>query len=341
MYDRLDGDKVRCNLCRHRCTISESHTGSCGVRRNDGGKLYSLVYGKSISQNVDPIEKKPIFHLYPGSGSFSIATAGCNFRCLHCQNSDISQMPREEHRIVGHNLAPERVVALAKQYDCRSIAYTYTEPTVFFEYAYDTARLAASEGIKNVFVTNGYMTREALEAIHPYLDAANVDLKAFTEEFYRRICGARLAPVLDSLKLMKQLGIWVEVTTLIIPSLNDSEEELKEIARFVLSLGAETPWHVTAFYPTYRLTDRPRTPVAALRRARATGLEAGLRYVYSGNVPGEEGENTTCFHCGKLLIRRTGYHIAEYHVSAARCPYCGTEVDGIFANGGGKWKCEV
>jgi len=242
-------------------------------------------------------------------------------------------MPREEHRIVGRDLAPERVVALAKQYDCRSIAYTYTEPTVFFEYAYDTARLAASEGIKNVFVTNGYMTREALETIHPYLDAANVDLKAFTEDFYRKICGARLAPVLDSLQFMKQLGIWIEVTTLIIPSLNDSEEELKEIARFVLSLGAETPWHVTAFYPTYRLTDRPRTPVATLRRARAIGLETGLRYVYSGNVPGEEGENTTCSHCGKLLIRRTGYHIAEYYIEDAQCLYCGTEVDGLFVNG--------
>ena len=333
LYDRLDGNKVTCNLCHQRCTISESHTGNCGVRRNEGGKLYSLVYGKSISQNVDPIEKKPLFHLYPGSGSFSIATVGCNFRCLHCQNADISQMPREEHRIVGRDLAPERVVALAKQYDCRSIAYTYTEPTVFFEYAYDTARLAASEGIKNVFVTNGYMTREALETIHPYLDAANVDLKAFTEEFYRKICGARLAPVLDSLQFMKQLGIWIEVTTLIIPSLNDSEEELKEIARFVLSLGAETPWHVTAFYPTYRLTDRPRTPVATLRRARAIGLETGLRYVYSGNVPGEEGENTTCSHCGKLLIRRTGYHIAEYYIEDAQCLYCGTEVDGLFVNG--------
>jgi len=242
-------------------------------------------------------------------------------------------MPREEHRIVGHDLAPERVVALAKRYDCRSIAYTYTEPTVFFEYAYDTARLAAREGIKNVFVTNGYMTREALETLHPYLDAANVDLKAFTEDFYRRICGARLAPVLDSLKVMKQLGIWVEVTTLIIPSLNDSEEELKEIARFVLSLGAETPWHVTAFYPTYRLTDRSRTPVATLRRAREIGLEAGLRYVYSGNVPGEEGETTYCSHCGKVLIQRIGYHIAGYHLMDAQCPYCGTEVNGIFANG--------
>ena len=247
--------------------------------------------------------------------------------------SEIRNPGGEEHRIVGRDLPPERVVALAKQYDCRSIAYTYTEPTVFFEYAYDTARLAAGEGIKNVFVTNGYMTREALETIHPYLDAANVDLKAFTEDFYRKICGARLAPVLDSLKFMKQLGIWVEVTTLIIPSLNDSDEELKEIARFVLSLGAETPWHVTAFYPTYRLTDRPRTPVATLRRARTIGLAAGLRYVYSGNVPGEEGENTYCGHCGKLLIRRTGYHIAEYHVEDARCPYCGTEVDGLFGNG--------
>lgn len=335
LYDRLDGDQVRCNLCHHRCTITESHTGKCGVRRNEGGALYSLVYGKSISRNVDPIEKKPLFHLYPGSDAFSIATVGCNFRCLHCQNADISQLPREKHRIAGSDLTPEQVVALAKQHDCRSIAYTYTEPTVFFEYAYETARLAAGEGIKNVFVTNGYMTREALEIIHPYLDAANVDLKAFTEDFYHRVCGARLAPVLDSLRFMKQLGIWVEVTTLIIPSLNDSDEELREIARFILSLGAETPWHVTAFYPTYRLTDQPRTPVASLRRARVIGLETGLRYVYSGNVPGEEGENTYCFHCGKLLIRRLGYRIGEIRIEESRCAYCGTEIDGIFENGGG------
>jgi pyruvate formate lyase activating enzyme len=335
LYDRLDGDRVRCNLCHHWCTIPESHTGKCGVRRNEEGTLYSLVYGKSISQNVDPIEKKPIFHLYPGSGAFSIATVGCNFRCLHCQNADISQIPREEQRIVGSDLAPEQVVALAKQHGCRSIAYTYTEPTVFFEYACETARLAAGQGIRNVFVTNGYMTRQALEIIHPYLDAANVDLKAFTEDFYRRVCGARLAPVLDSLRFMKQLGIWVEVTTLIIPTFNDSDEELKEIARFILSLGAETPWHVTAFYPTYRLTDRPRTPVATLRRARAIGLDAGLRYVYSGNVSGEEGENTYCFHCGKLLIRRLGYRVEECHLEKARCPYCGTMIDGIFENGGG------
>ena len=335
LYDRLDGDRVRCNLCHHRCTISGSHTGKCGVRRNKGGTLYSLVYGKSISQNADPIEKKPIFHLYPGSAAFSIATVGCNFRCLHCQNADISQLPREKHRIVGSDLSPEQVVALAKQHDCRSIAYTYTEPTVFFEYAYDIARLAAAEGIRNVFVTNGYMTREALETIHPYLDAANVDLKAFTEDFYRKVCGARLDPVLDSLRFMKQLGIWVEVTTLIIPSLNDSDEELREIARFILSLGAETPWHVTAFYPTYRLTDQPRTPVETLRRARAIGLETGLRYVYSGNVPGEEGENTYCYHCGKLLIRRLGYRIAETRIEEGRCAYCGTEIDGIFADGCG------
>ncbi|MFH1007424.1 MAG: AmmeMemoRadiSam system radical SAM enzyme [Candidatus Latescibacterota bacterium] len=332
-YERMDGDRVRCALCHHRCRIPESQTGRCGVRQNKGGKLYSLVYGKAVSQNVDPIEKKPLFHLYPGSGAFSIATMGCNFTCLHCQNADISQFPREEHRIAGKDLAPDQVVSLARQHHCRSIAYTYTEPTVFFEYAYDTARLASEAGIKNVWVTNGYVTREALETVHPYLDAANVDLKAFTEDFYREICGARLAPVLDGLQRMKSLGIWVEVTTLIIPSLNDSEGELGEIARFILSLGAETPWHVSAFYPTHRLTDPPRTPVSTLRKARAIGLEAGLRYVYCGNAPGEDGENTYCFLCGKCLIRRIGYRIAEYHLKGGRCAFCGNEMDGIFETG--------
>ena len=240
-YERLEGNLVKCNLCSHRCRIPESKRGVCGVRENRDGTLYSLVYGRAVAQAVDPIEKKPLFHFYPGSRIFSIATVGCNFRCLNCQNYDISQMPREYGSIIGESLSPEEVVEKAKRYGCRSIAYTYTEPTVFFEYAYETAKLASKEGIKNVFVTNGYITEEALRELAPYLDAANIDLKGFSEEFYRKVCGASLEPVLESIKLHRELGIWVEVTTLIIPTLNDSEEVLKGIAEFISGVGEDIP----------------------------------------------------------------------------------------------------
>lgn len=330
-YEILDGKVVKCNLCSHRCpSIADGKSGICGVRVNRGGRLYTLVYGRVVSAAVDPIEKKPLFHFLPRSLAYSIATVGCNFRCGNCQNFEISQMPREQNRIVGEEVSPQEVVAEAKRHDCKSIAYTYTEPTIFFEYAYDTARLAAKEGIKNVFVTNGYITEEALTTMRPYLDAANIDLKAFSDGFYRRICGARLDPVLNSIKLHKRLGIWIEVTTLIIPTLNDHEDELRSIAQFIKGVGAEIPWHVTGFYPAYRLTDIPRTPASTLRRAREIGLEEGLRYVYTGNVPGEKGENTYCYRCGELLIRRYGYQILEIRIKDSRCSRCGTRIDGIW-----------
>lgn len=331
LYERLKENKVKCNLCSHRCVIVPTKRGICGVRENREGVLYSSVYGKSIATHIDPIEKKPFFHFYPGSSAFSIATVGCNFRCLHCQNADISQAPRELGQIAGEELSPEKIVTLAKHHNCKSISYTYTEPTVFFEYAYETAKLAHQEGIGNNFVTNGYMTQEALRTIQPYLNAANVDLKAFTEEHYRQVCGARLGPVLDTLRLMKQLGIWVEVTTLVLPTLNDSEEELRQIAEFILSLGAETPWHVTAFYPTYKMTHLPRTPASSLHKARGIGQQVGLRYIYSGNIPGDEGENTYCYNCGKLLIGRYGYQISENHIEDSKCAYCGVNIDGVWS----------
>ena len=233
-YEKLDDKMVKCNLCSHRCSrIADSKRGICGVRENRDGKLYSLVYGRVAARSVDPIEKKPLFHFLPGSRSYSIATVGCNLRCRNCQNYDISQLPKERGIIVGQNVSPEEIVSAAKRNSCESIAYTYSEPTIFFEYAYDTAKLASKEGIKNVFVTNGYITPEALKEISPYLDAANIDLKSFSDDFYRKNCGARLKPVLDSIKLYKSLGIWTEITTLIIPSLNDSEEELRKIAEFI------------------------------------------------------------------------------------------------------------
>ncbi len=330
-YSPLKDGKVQCGLCHHRCTISLSKRGLCGVRENREGKLYTLVYGRAISLNVDPIEKKPLFHLFPGSSSFSIATVGCNFRCLQCQNHEISQMPRgREGQIEGSDLSPPKIISLTKQYGCQSISYTYTEPTIYFEYAYETARLAAHEKIKNIFVTNGYMTEEALQTLQPCLDAANVDLKSFRDKFYREICGATLNPVLENLKRMKQMGIWVEITTLVIPTLNDSDQEFEEIAQFIVSLGIEVPWHISAFYPTHKMLNLPRTPASSLQRARKIGIKAGLRYVYCGNNPGEEGEDTFCPHCGLRLIERTGFRVTKNDVVNGACRHCHGKIDGIW-----------
>jgi pyruvate formate lyase activating enzyme len=278
---------------------------------------------------VDPVEKKPLFHFLPGTRTYSIATVGCNFRCLFCQNADISQMPRETKRIMGNEFPPEQVVLSARESGCRSISYTYTEPTIFFEYAYETANLARASDMKNIFVTNGYMTPEALDVIQPYLDAANVDLKAFSNDFYKEQCGAKLKPVLESLKKLKSMGVWLEVTTLVIPGLNDSDGELADIANYIAELGVETPWHVSRFHPTYMLTNVPSTPVATLKRARDIGMEAGLHYVYTGNVPGNQGEKTLCHHCGRVLIDRFGFSIGEYVIVKGRCPDCQTPVAGV------------
>lgn len=329
-YEKLDNKKVKCNLCNHLCIIAESKKGICGVRENKDGILYSLVFDKIVAKHVDPIEKKPLFHFFPASNIFSIATVGCNFRCLNCQNYDISQRPRERLCLDGEKTTPEEIVFLAKQYNCQSIAYTYTEPTVFYELAYETAKLSHRQGIKNVFVSNGYMTAEAAHKISPYLDGINIDLKSFSNDFYQRICGAKLEPVLETIKLMKELGVWIEVTTLIIPTYNDSENELRQIAEFIYNVGQGIPWHVTQFYPTYKLTDQPRTPIKILRKAREIGLGVGLRYVYEGNVPGEGGENTYCYECKKLLIKRFGYQILENNVKDGKCVYCDAEIDGVW-----------
>jgi len=333
-YEKLGEDRVQCHLCPHECKISPDRVGICGVRENRAGTLYTLVYGRAIAVHVDPIEKKPLFHLYPGTKSFSIATVGCNFHCDFCQNSDISQVSKKEGRLLeeisGQPIEPQELVSLALKYDCKTIAYTYTEPTIFFEYAYETAKLAHEKGILNLFITNGYINEEPLRYINPYLDAANVDLKGFNKEFYRHVVGGKLEAVLDSLKLMKKLGIWVEVTTLLVPTHTDSEDGLKKVAQFIREeLGPETPWHISRFYPHYKMLDLPPTPLRSIRRAREIGLEAGLRYVYSGNVPGDEGEHTYCYNCGKLLIRRFGFQILENKIEDSKCPYCGANIDGI------------
>ena len=333
-WEKAGEGRVRCGLCRFHCLIAPGRRGRCGVRENRDGTLYTLVYGKCVAENIDPIEKKPLFHVLPGSRSYSIATVGCNFRCRQCQNYQISQWPHERDGIPGTDLAPEAIVAAAEASGCASIAYTYTEPTIFFEYAYDTARLARERGLKNIFVTNGYTSPAALEAIAPYLDAANVDLKAFSETFYREVTGATLAGVLDCLRDYRRLGIWLEVTTLLIPGWNDSDAELRELAGFIVrELGGEVPWHVSAFHPTYHMLDRPPTPVASLKKAAAIGREAGLHYVYVGNLPVAGGEDTVCPHCGAVVIRRHGFQLVERAVRGSCCRQCGGVIAGIGLDG--------
>lgn len=328
-YEKLEEGKVHCFLCSQHCHIKPGKRGKCGVRENRDGSLWSLVYGRLIAHHIDPIEKKPLYHFFPGSRSYSIATAGCNFSCLFCQNADISQGPREHKSIFGHPTDPEVVVTEARQSGCKSISYTYTEPTIFLEYALDVSRLAAEQDIKNVFVSNGFMTEQSLQLIAPYLDAANVDLKSFTDDFYKKQCGARLDPVLQTLERMKRAGVWLEVTTLLIPGLNDDESELRRLTRFLVELDADIPWHVSRFHPTYRLTDRPSTPLGTLHRAREIGLEAGLKYVYTGNIPGDDGENTCCHACGSLLIRRMGFSMKKEGLDQAKCKQCGATLAGV------------
>ena len=330
LYEKEAEGRVSCGLCVHRCRIAPGDRGACGVRENRAGTLYSLVYGAVIAENVDPIEKKPLFHILPGSRSFSVAAAGCNFRCSFCQNHEISQTPRETGRIVGRERTPAEIVEMAVRSGSKSIAYTYTEPTVYFEFAFDIAGIAREKGLKNIFVTNGYMTQGMLELVAPRLDAANVDLKSFRDDFYKKECGARLQPVLDSLRKMKELGVWVEVTTLLIPGLNDGEEELGELTAFLVSLGVETPWHISRFHPQYRMTRTPPTPASSIHRAAEIGKSAGLKYVYCGNIPGDPGENTHCAHCGRILIGRHGFSIERLDLKGSACPHCGTPLDGIF-----------
>jgi pyruvate formate lyase activating enzyme len=328
-YKKLADEKVRCYLCAHHCTIHQGKRGICGVRINKNGTLYSLVYGKLVSLNIDPIEKKPLFHFYPASSSFSIATVGCNFKCKHCQNYEISQYQHAHDDVPGENVSPEQVVDSADQTGCKSISYTYTEPTIFFEFADECARLAHIRGIKNVFVSNGYMGPEAARTIAPYLDAVNIDLKG-GDEFYKKICGARLRPVTETIQLMKELGIWVELTTLLIPSFNDSNEDLDAIIEFIHSVDPGIPWHVSQFYPTFELLDLPRTPVETLKRAREKGFQKGLKYVYEGNVPREGAENTYCHNCNEILVERFGYRIINNSMKNGDCFKCHEKVDGIW-----------
>ncbi|MCD5407719.1 AmmeMemoRadiSam system radical SAM enzyme [Candidatus Bipolaricaulota bacterium] len=330
LWEPVGEGRVRCNLCAHQCQIAPGKRGLCRVRETRDGTLYTLVYDRIVSQALDPIEKKPLFHFLPGAPALSIATVGCNFRCEFCQNWEISQYPREhDGAVLGERIIPEELVAQAVSAGAAIIAYTYTEPTVYFELAYDAARLAIEQGIRNVFVSNGYMTEEAAQKIAPYLHGINIDLKSFSDEFYRRHCGASLQPVLDTIERMVNLGVWVEVTTLVIPGWNDSEEELSWLAEFLRGVSPDIPWHISRFIPAHRVYDRPPTPVGTLKRAREIGLAAGLKYVYLGNVPGE-GEDTLCPSCGATLIRRHGFYVLENRLQEGRCPDCGAEIAGVW-----------
>lgn len=332
LYHKTENNSVNCFLCAHRCKIANGKRGICGVRENRGGVLHTLVYGKVIAQHIDPIEKKPFFHFQPGSHSYSIATAGCNFRCLHCQNSDISQMPHQGAGDRGQgaeDITPEEIVHETLETGCQSISYTYTEPTIFFEFAYDCMKFAKEMGLKNTFVTNGFMTKECLDELKGLLDAANVDIKAWTEEFYKRVCGAKLSPVLNVIEYMLKLGIWVEITTLIIPTQNDSEDELRQIAKWIYRTDKNIPWHLSAFHPTYKMNKLPNTPVSIIDRAREIALEEGLRYVYTGNVPGDTGESTYCYNCNKKIIERFGFFVKINLVKDSKCPHCGVKIDGV------------
>lgn len=327
LYEALPSEKVRCLACAHRCLVLPGRCGICGVRENRGGKLYTLVYGHAVAAEVDPIEKKPLYHFYPGCRAYSIATAGCNFHCRFCQNWAISQV-RRPAKLPGFPLPPEIVVEEAVATGCRAVAYTYTEPTVFIEYALDTARLARREGLVNVFVTNGYYTAEALEEMVPLIDAANVDLKSFRDAYYRKVCGATLAPVAESIELSVRRGLWIEVTTLVVPGLNDSADELRDIARFLARIDGDIPWHISRFFPAYRLTEIAPTPLATLKRAREIGREEGLNHVYVGNVPGEP-ENTLCPGCQTTLLVRFDLRLIEDRLKEGACPRCGRRLAGV------------
>jgi pyruvate formate lyase activating enzyme len=323
---------VQCKLCGQACKIAPGRYGSCRVRLNVDGRLQSTNYGAVVAMHVDPIEKKPLFHFLPGTRSLSIAAPGCNFECEFCQNWQISQSPRNDSNLVGEAISPEQIVAAAVGHDCASISYTYTEPTVFFELAYETARLAHPSGVRNCFVSNGFMTPQAVDVITPYLDAINVDLKAFRDETYRRVMKASLAPVLQCLEAIVEAGIWLEITTLVVPGLNDSAEELGEIAEYIAShLGVNVPWHVSRFHGDYNMNDTPATPIETLEMACSLGTAAGLKHVYCGNVHDGFGESTHCNACGAIVIERVGFTVGGMHLQNGTCEKCGEQINGIWA----------
>lgn len=330
LYKKLENKNVQCQTCAHRCFIAPEKFGICGVRKNIDGKLYALNYGRAISENIDPIEKKPLFHFLPGTHTLSIATVGCNLRCGNCQNWQISQSVKKDKNLLemGQNLTPEEIIRDAAKSKCPSISYTYTEPTIFLEYALDIMKAAKEKNIKNIWVTNGFMSYETLKLIAFYLDAANVDLKSFDDKFYKENCGANVGPILDNIKKMKKNGIWIEITTLIIPGFSDDKKMLEDIAGFIFNeLGSETPWHVSAFSGTisYKMRDIPDTSVKTIYKAYDVGKKAGLKYVYAGNITDTSRENTYCPKCNKLVIERIGFMVNRLDKNG-ECGECGEDL---------------
>lgn len=324
--------RVTCQLCPRKCVVPAGRRGVCGVRENRDGTYHTLVWGNPCALNIDPIEKKPLFHVLPGERAFSIGTAGCNMRCKFCQNWSISQVKPERTR--NYNLPPEKIVALAQRHDCKAVAFTYNEPTVFYEYMYDTAKLAKEKGLKPVVVSNGYMNPEPMKALCEVVSAIKIDLKAFRNAFYRNLTGGRLQPVLDTLRLLKKQEMWFEIVNLIIPTKNDDEDDLKAMCAWIKKeLGADVPLHFSAFHPTYRLRNLPRTPKATLFDAHDIARDAGLRYVYIGNVypVGHRGEKTLCPNCSKVVIERKGYRVTALQVKDGKCAFCETPIPGVWA----------
>jgi len=338
LFKKLPNNQIQCLACNNYCVIPNGKTGICGVRQNNNGELILLVNDKAVAVNLDPIEKKPLFHFYPGSVAFSLGTLGCNFGCEFCQNWDISQAPKiqdtkyqiQDTNYWGEDWPPEKIVNYCQENNIPIIAYTYNEPTVWTEYALATMKLAQKAKIKNVWVSNGYFSDQTLKLITPYLDAINIDLKSFREDFYQNIVHAHLEPVKENIIKVWQLGIWEEVTTLIIPELNDSEKELKEIARFLVKISSDLPWHISAFYPAYKMLKTPPTPQKTLIKAYNIGKKAGLKYVYTGNIPDNNYESTYCPKCGAKLIERWGIEMIKNNLKDSKCPKCGENIPGRF-----------
>jgi len=323
------GTYVQCNLCPLRCLIADGERGHCRVRENRGGRLYSMVYGNPCAVHVDPIEKKPFYHFLPTAPAFSLATAGCNLRCLYCQNWSISQVPPEDTQ--NADLPPEKVVRYAQEYDAPVIAYTYSEPTVFYEYMLDTARLAREAGLRNAVISAGFINTEPLRELCAAVDAIKIDLKGYDEDFYREVCGGELEPVLESIRTIYESGIHLEIVNLVVPTLNDSLDQLRALARWVArDLSPDVPLHFTRFHPQYKLTNLPPTPIETMERAREAALEEGVRFVYVGNVPGHPGNHTICPACGETLVERQGFAVQEYHLRAGTCAYCGEPIPGVW-----------
>jgi pyruvate formate lyase activating enzyme len=328
---KIDSNKSICLLCSHFCVLKENEKGKCGVRQNISGEIVSLVKNKIAAKALDPIEKKPLFHVLPGSFSYSIGTPGCNFTCKFCQNDSLSQSPSVLNKIEGYEILPENLVKEALLNNAKSISYTYSEPTVFFELMKDTALIAREKGLLNIMVSNGFISKQGFDEIKEFIDAANIDLKSFNNDFYEKICGGKLKPVLKTLKRMKKAGIFLEVTTLLISGKNDSKKEIEQIARFINNeLGKDTPWHISAFHPCFKMTDIKRTSADTIHKAIEIGQKHGLNYIYSGNIFGDDFESTICPKCKNKVIERKGFYVIENRIKNGKCMECGYNINGIF-----------